>query len=229
MKILSLSALLLLGSSFLWVRPAAAVERVIVNPAQITTPYGTDSGQLITTGDRMVFVDDANPANSFSIPRSEITNLNVSNGLMTISLTQPFASPLSTGSTVVVRLTNPQSPGEITAWMQVPEGSTVGEASRVAPPPVATQYAYTVRHGDDQGQLVISPVDVRFDSFKHPDHSRAWAYSAIKDFHWDSDHDEIKVKPYNGDTYKFKVEGAQPFTSDVLATVNSRIEANRAH
>ncbi len=227
MKLLSFSALVLLCSSFLYVKPAAAVERVLVNPAQITTPYGTDMGQLITTGDRLVFVDQVNPANSFAIPRSEITNLNVNNGLMTIYLTQPFASPLSTGSTVVVRLVNPQSPGEITAWMQGPVNSAYGEASRVAQPPV--EYRLMVRHDDDDGNLIITPVDVRFDSINHPNHSRAWAYSAIKHFKWDRDDRKVKLDAYDGHDFDFKVVGGQGLPGDAVAFVQDRIAANRAH
>jgi hypothetical protein len=223
MKMFILSAALL-AFSLPFARPAAAVERVMVHPAQIMTPYGSEMGKVVTIGNQMVFVDDANPANSFALTRGEITNLNINNGMMTMSLAQPFTSPFSSGPTMMVRLLDANA-GDLLSWMGAPNG-TVGEASRV----IVDQpnlYEYTVRHDDDEGRLIIGPVDVRFESFNHPKHSRAWTYNSIKKLSSDADDHELKLEPYSSDTYKFKVLGSKVLTEDVYAMVRERIAAAR--
>ncbi len=226
MKMFILSAALAM-LSFPFARPAAAVERVMVHPAQVTTPYGSEPGKLVTIGNQMIFVDDANPANSFALMRSEITNLNISNGLMTMSLAQPFTSPFGSGPMLTVRLLD-SNPGDLMSWMTGPSAST-GEASRAVVDPLANTYEYTVKHDDDEGRLIITPVDVRFESFNHPKHSRAWTYNSIKKLTSDADDREVKLEPYDSDTYKFKILGSRTLTQDVYTMVRERIEAARLH
>ena len=223
MKTLLFSSILLL-----FVGMAGAVERVTVHPAQITTSYGTEPGKLITVGDRMIFVDEVNPGNSFAIPRSEITSLNLGNGVMTINLTQPFASPFGSGSTMMVRLSNPNSPGEIASWAGI-SGGPLGEASREAVQPGAPLYEYNARHDDDEGRLVLGANEVSWQDLKHANRSRTWAYSAIKKFERDSDDHEVKLEPYGGDTYKFKIEGGKTITNEVYNLIADRIIAARPH
>jgi hypothetical protein len=210
---------------FLLVVVVPAAERVIAHPAQITTTFGAEPGKLITVGDRIVFVDDINPGNSFAIPRSEITNLNIANGVMTLNLTQPFASPFSSGPTVMIRLSSPNTAGEIASWAGVP-GTAVGEASReaVTAPPV---YEYNARRDDDNGRLLVTSTEVSWQDLKHPDRSRSWTYTSIKKFERDGDDRQVKLEPYGGDTYKFKLEGGRAITNEVYNLIADRIVAAR--
>ena len=73
---------------------AGAADRVIVHPAQLAGPYGSDTGKLVIVGNQMVFVDDVNPANSFVIPRTDIRGYNVSNGMVTFNMQQPYTLPM---------------------------------------------------------------------------------------------------------------------------------------
>ncbi len=207
--------------------PITAAERVIVHPAQIAGPYGADSGKLVIVGDQMVFVDDVNPANSFAIPRSEIAGLNAANGVVTFNMRQPYALPMGSTSTLVLRFADPNSPGDVSTWVGIPPATaTVGSANRVvvgAPGPA--DYEYNVRHDDEDGRLVVGPYDLHFESFKHRDHSRTWAYAEIKEFKRDGN--DIKIEPYHGDTFKFQIEGGRPMTEEVYNMIGDRIVAAR--
>jgi hypothetical protein len=215
--------------------PAAAAAPVTVYPAQITGANGIDTGKVLLVGNNLVFVDDQNPANSFDISRSDISGLGMANGAMNITLGQPFNSPLVMGQSVVLRFTGPYGPAEVTSWAGIPpSGSAVtGEANRgpVPPPsgaaPPVTMYEFNVHHDDDNGRLVIGAYDVHFESFNHPDHSRTWAYSDIKSFTRDQDDRQVKIQPYHGDSYTFKIQGGQAMTDQVYNLIGDRLVAAR--
>src|SRR6266568_844825 len=109
---------------------AGAADRVIVHPAQLAGPYGSDTGKLVIVGNQMVFVDDVNPANSFVIPRTDIRGYNVSNGMVTFNMQQPYTLPMGSGSALVLRFMEPNSPNEIATWVGVPP-TPAGSANRV--------------------------------------------------------------------------------------------------
>src|SRR5205085_11491447 len=126
---------------------------------------------------------------------------------------QPYALPFGSGSSLVLRLMDPNTPGAISTWVGIPP-SSVGSASRVvAGAPGAVEYEYNVRHNGEDGRLVLGPYDVHFESFKHRDHSRTWPYADIKYIKRAAN--DIKIEPYHGDTFKFQIEGGRPMTDEV--------------
>ena len=104
-----------------------------------------------------------------------------------------------------------------------------GESSRVIESgpagPVETQF--DVRYHDDRGRLIVSPNGLHFEDISNGKHSQSWSYAQIKELKRDNGN-EIKIQPYSGDSYEFKVAG--PFMSDtVYNMIADRIVAARGH
>jgi hypothetical protein len=204
---------------------AFAAEPVVVHPAQIAGPFGSDSGKLVVVGNQMVFVDDVNPANSFALSRSDIAGLDSVNGVVTFNMREPYALPIGSGSTLVLRLADPNGAGAVSSWAGM-SPAMVGSANRVAVgQPSAAGYEFNVRHNDEDGRLVVEASDLHFESFKHREHSRTWAYAEIKEFKRDGN--EIKIEPYRGDSFKFQIEGGRPMTEEIYNLIGDRIVAAR--
>ncbi len=111
-----------------------------------------------------------------------------------------------------------------------PGGAVVGESSRVVETPQGvSQQAdvmFDVRWHDDQGRLLVTANGVSFEDISNAKHSRSWSYAQIKELKRDNGN-EIKIEPYSGDKYEFKVGG--PFMSDtVYNMIADRIVAARA-
>ena len=80
-------------------------------------------------------------------------------------------------------------------------GNVSGEAARTGSP---GELRFDVKNGDQRGQLILGPRDVRFESLTDADHSRTWAYSEIKEL--TRDDNELKIEPYHGDKYEFQFQ-----------------------
>ena len=206
---------------------AFAAELVTVHPTVIITPQGTDSGSLVMAGNQMVFVDNTNPSNSFCIPRSQISSSTLSNGAVTLSLSQPFTSPLSSGDTVVVQPTD-GSAGSVASWAGLSANSTTpalnGEANRSVTSPASETYDYPVTYHGHEGMLRIGDTTVAFDA-QNPKHSMAWNYDVLKKIQSKPNKDEVRLVLHGGDTLMFKLAPGQAFSQEALNLVSQRIAA----
>lgn len=204
-----------------------AAQRTVVHQVQLVGPMGTDTGHLIATENNLIFVDDMNSDMSFTIPKADIRAITVANGVTTISMSRPFAEMYGSRSDVVLQFKNPESAALIANWAGMPLAGTVRETyttverSRVEEAPVtATQF--NVRHDDDEGRLVVGQYGIEWHDLKNASKSRTWNYGDIKEFKRDKNSSELKLKPYNGDEFSFKVEGRW-MTDDVYNMIADRI------
>jgi hypothetical protein len=199
-----------------------AAELVIVHPAYITTPNGTDSGSMVMAGNQIVFVDNTTPANSFTIPRSEITSTNLTNGVVTLSLKRPFVSPLTPASTVVLQPTDGSAP-LVAAWVGLPQTTTAPvTAQNVVTTPAQPAYDYSARYEGHDGMLHIGTDTVAFNA-NNPKHSMAWNYDLVKRVEMVPGRDEVKVVLRGGDTELFHIMGGQAVTEQALNLAAQRI------
>jgi hypothetical protein len=111
-----------------------------------------------------------------------------------------------------------------------PGPTVVGESSRVVETPKGApmqDVMFDVRYNNDQGKLLVTANGVSFEDISNAKHSRSWSYAQIKELKRENNN-EIKIEPYSGDKYEFKVGG--PFMSDtVYNMIADRIVAARAH
>jgi hypothetical protein len=224
MKALFLSMILLLLPS---TGLLLAAESLTVHPTQITTPYGVDSGCLVTAGDQMVFVDNTNPANSFAIPRNQVTNTNLTNGVLTVTLAQPFVSPVASNSTVIIQPMDGSSQS-LAQWIGVSWSSTApittGQANPIAVSPSPATYDYSAKFDRHEGMLQIGATEVSFFA-DNPKRSIAWNYDVIKKIKNEPGRDRVVLVLRGGDREIFDLMGSQTVTDDALNAANQRIAA----
>jgi hypothetical protein len=206
-----------------------AAQRMVVHQVQLVGPMGTDTGHLIATDNNLIFVDDVNPDMSFTLPKSDIRTITVANGVTTISMSRPFAEMYGSRSDVVLQFQNPESAALIANWAGMPlagavrETYTTVERSRTEVEPItATQF--NVRHDDDEGRLVVAQNGIEWHDLKNTRKSRTWNYAEIKEFKRDRGENELTLKPYSGDEFKFKVQGRW-MADDVYNMIADRIVA----
>lgn len=199
-----------------------AAQRLVVRQVQLVSPMGTDTGHVIVTDNNFIFVDDSNPDGSFTVPKSDIRGVNLTGDVMNLSLSQPFNDMYSNRSDVVLRFRNPEDPRMIADWVGMPlEGSTVVGRSRTELVPV-TVTEFDVMHSGDNGRLLVGANRIEWQDLKNTSKSRSWAYSEIKSFKREGN--ELKIKPYSGDSFEFKVNGRM-MSDDVYNAVADRIVA----
>ncbi len=220
------TVMLALGLASTW-----AANRLVIHRVQLAGPMGTDRGKMVMVGNELAFVDDTNPDNSFVIPRSDIRTLTLENGDLTMTLAHPFSDMYGGANRAVLHFSDVTSPNMIASWVGLPL-ATSGEASRmttvVGPATVTTEAIVNVKYDDDHGKLIITKNGVNFEDLSNADHSRAWSYAQIKNLKQDEDDHEIKIEPYNGDSYKFKVNGTF-LTQQVYNMIGNRIVEARGH
>jgi hypothetical protein len=84
---------------------------------------------------------------------------------------------------------------------------------------------FDVRYKGDRGKLVVTPAGVNFEDLEDADESRSWTYAQIKELKRDGN--EIKIKPHDGDSAEFHVQGAA-MTDALYKAIGDRIAAARA-
>ncbi len=201
-----LFAIALLSTAGLW-----AAERVSAYRAQLTSPTGNVvRGVLLTVGNRLVFVDSAQPELSFAIPRQDVQSMTlVSNGALTAQLAEPYTGPWGESNAMTFVLMNPSDQPAFAQWLGMP---IAGYAPRTDNSGVIVQQpvgnmAFDARHGDDNGRLVVGPAGLEWVDVSNQSKSRRWDYSQIKGVDRD-DSDQIVIKPFNGDSFKLKTSPA---------------------
>jgi hypothetical protein len=214
---------LAIGAAASW-----AAQRMVVHQVQLVGPMGTDTGHLIATDSNLIFVDDVNSDMSFTIPRADIRAINVANGVTTISMSRPFSEMYGSRSDVTMQFRTPESAILIANWAGMPVSGTVSttttvERSRTEVEPV-TAMQFNVRHDDDEGRLVVGQDGIEWHDLKNTRKSHIWNYAEIKEFKRDKNESQLKLKPYNGDEFAFKVEGRW-MTDDVYNMIADRIVA----
>jgi hypothetical protein len=80
--------------------------------------------------------------------------------------------------------------------------------------------------GSDTGRLFLTPTEVIFQSLSNPGASRRWSMAAIRELDRKNPY-ELKVKPYAGNEYNFKIlSGSGLSTAQYMAAVD---RVNMAH
>jgi hypothetical protein len=175
-----------------------------VTDAELAVPFGASKGQLATVGNQIVFVDADNPKSSLSIDRSDITKLNRSGDVVTITTRRS----LGDRDTFRFRM---DEPANLMNWY---EGSAAAMARAPAMPakPAASGVlaSYQVKHdhriGHCMGTLILTNERVAFESIDEINDSRLWQLMDVKEVKQDGVY-KLKVEPFLGDTFNFELTG----------------------
>jgi hypothetical protein len=178
----------------------AADDQLTIQKVTVNTPSGTISGKVVGTGDKLVFIDDADPSKSFTLHRGQIANYTSENGAVVVSLARPVADQAGTTSNLRITVADTNNSAAITRWMSMPV-----ERSRTV-----TTYSADVKHdhkgeGHCTGKLLADDNTLRFESVSEAAHSRTWNYNNISSFKTEKDHALLKVVPNAGEEYHFNI------------------------
>jgi len=99
--------------------------------------------------------------------------------------------------------------------------ATVGDAERLAEP---SEVIFEARYHDDNGRLVVTAKGINFEDLSDAKHSQRWSYTQIKELKRDGN--QIKINPYSGDDFEFRVQGSM--SDAVYKMIGDRIAAARS-
>lgn len=225
---------------------AAAPNRATAQPAtlsgtptdrqaqtvQLAVPFGQVDGQLVISGNYLMFLDAQQPSASFVIPRDDVRNVTAAGSQMTVELARPVQDRGGATSRLVFRLTSLEAGQAYSQWYHQTVAST-GDANRTAEGPtrapapgtLSLQVKHDHRIGSDMGSLMIAPDQVAYESVTNVKDSRQWNYSDIKEIHQSGPY-KLKIVPFSGDDYSFDLLG-QGLTSDQYQTLVDRVAKAR--
>lgn len=187
---------------------------------QLAVPFGTVEGQLVISGQNLMFIDQQHPGGSFTVSRDNVKNINAQGTDMTIDLVRPVQNSGGPTNRLVFRMTNPTVTQSVVQWFhegQTASSQQAGAAERSAPNAPQVIMSFQVKHvrrfgGDDMGRLLVTPGQLSYESVTSVNKSRQWNLSDIKEVRRDGPY-KLKIVPFSGDDYNFDLLG-QSMSSD---------------
>ncbi len=200
-----------------------AQNAVQVQKAELSIPFGTVPGKLVSVGDYLVFVDDEKPENSFAVSRTDVRNVTSEKDTITLATSKPVRDRSGERSQFVFRVADPSALASLAIWSKSqnpmppaptspgPAPSTPAASGSPAPAP-AGPGIYEARHkhfprGSCNGRLIITDKQVNYESVSKLDDSRRWELKDIKEVKRDSPY-EIKIVPFVGHEYNLEIPGS---------------------
>ncbi len=184
---------------------AVAVEHAV--------PFGTVTGKLLLLGNSLVFYDDQQPENSFVVPRSAMESLTAEGPTITLQSREPVRSRSGEVRRLSFRVQPGGEPAVVTGWFATAAGTSSALSAPSAPsmakaePATSYQVVHDKRIGSSTGRLLVSDELLSYESISDVKASRRWEYRSIKEIRLPNPY-ELEVKPFEGDSYKFKLEGS---------------------
>jgi hypothetical protein len=202
-----------------------------VQQVDLSIPFGTVPGKLITSGEYLMFVDDQQPQGSFVIPRRDIEKVNYENGAMTMTLARPVHDRAGDRSSLSFRFADPAGGQSVANWAGANNAPRTDQSSapsnQAASQPGNMMFDVKHKHklGSDSGRLIVTPTQLIYESVGGVNSSRQWNMSDIKEVKRDSPY-SLKITPFSGDDYRFDLVG-QGMSNDQLKTLVDRVTLAR--
>jgi len=196
--------------------------------AQLAIPFGQVEGNLLTTGEVLLFVDSEQPAGSFAARRGEIESVALENDILTLATKEPFRDRSGSRNRFVFKLADPAAGDGLVAWFKA--GPADGAQAADAKAGDEKTWAYNAKHthfpfGECSGKLVFSKNRFSYESVENAGHSRQWNVRDLKEIKRDNPY-EIDVRPFDGNDYKFKLM-QKGMSSDEYRTLVDFVTAAR--
>src|SRR6185295_1111359 len=132
-------------------------------------PFGTVPGSLITIGDNLIFIDDDHPEASFTVARTDLQNLSVADGIVTVQIAKPVRDRSGERTALSFRLREDTRTVGITNWfgggtIRIGGGTIPTQAGSVTSKPESadgtTSMSYDAKHkhrlGSCRGRLIVN-------------------------------------------------------------------------
>ncbi len=202
---------------------AAAQTPVKASPADLSIPFGAQTGHLLTVGDHLVFVSADKPENSFSVDRANLADVRIGNQTVTLRVLDPVGDR----SEFTFRVADPTTLGFLANWAKQPE--SVSKTDETGEEPVLEVYQVRHRHsvyGGCTGRLIVTNSRISYESIDDIGHSRHWDLADVKELKRKNPY-RVELKPFTGNDYDFELlqKGMSSRDYQVLA---DRITSQRA-
>lgn len=222
---------LLAASAMFAAGPAAAQPAQQSYPVELSMPFGSASGKLVTAGEYLIFVNDPNVEKSFVVPRVNVQNVSVENGIMFVALNQPMRDEPGQPSRLSFRFTNPVDAESIVRWSKTASADRSAAVPNAGEPKVADrQFSYQVKHnhrlGSCTGRLIVTADGIAYESLTDIDDSRRWSMKDIKEVEHKNPY-KLDIRPFTGNDYSFEFLGTAMKNED-FANLTKSIAAARA-
>jgi hypothetical protein len=201
---------------------AVAVEHAV--------PFGQIQGKLILYADYMVFVDEAQPADSFVAPKASIESLSADGAVITVQLKDAVRNRSGEVRRLSFRALD-GDPGPVTSWYgsgAAPAAAPAAAAAGQPAPEGAKVFPASHNHriGSCSGRLLITADRLSYESTDAVSHSRRWELKQIREISLPNPY-ELNIRPFGESNYKLRLEGSgmDPQTYKELV---DRIAAARA-
>ncbi|MCZ2151624.1 MAG: hypothetical protein LC126_28100 [Bryobacterales bacterium] len=194
--------------------------------AHLASGFNTVDGRLITAGDMMIFLDDAQPQSSFYATRAQVDQITTENGdNVVVQFKQAIRDRTGERSRVVFRVPA-EDRDALKAWLgRAPSsGGGATQAHSEEFPTYSAQRNKMI--GNDDGRLVVKSDRLAFEA-NNPAASREWLFSDIRSFKYKGPY-RIEIQPFSGDKYNLKLLGGGGMSRDDYKRIADSIARARA-
>jgi hypothetical protein len=136
------------------------------------------SGKLALMSASLLFVDDAQPENSFLLTKDNVQSIRAEAEIATIQLAKPVKDRSGATTRVIFRLSTPAEAAELAKW-------TSGAAT--AATPGANDLVFNAQRkkrlrSNTDGKLIVDNERMIFESTENASESRRWELKEIREF-----------------------------------------------
>ncbi|MCC6390860.1 MAG: hypothetical protein IT167_09665 [Bryobacterales bacterium] len=192
---------------------------------QLAAGFSTVDGRLITAGDTMIFMDDAQPQSSFYATRAQIDQISAGDG---DSVVVQFKQAIRdrTGEQKRVEFRVPAEDRDVLkAWFG--RGAAAGGGTPAQSEEFPTYHAQRNKLiGNDEGRLVVKPDRLAFVA-NNPAASREWLFTDIRGFNQKGPY-RLEIQPFSGDKYDLKLLGGGGMSREDFKRIADSIARARA-
>lgn len=175
---------------------------------QLASGFSPIQGRLITAGDTIIFVDDAQPQSSFFASRTQVEQVSAGGeDSVIIQFKQPIRDREGDRTRVEFRV-SPEDRNSLSTWFSQAgsESATADRSASVQPENFPTYSARRDKFiGGDNGRLVVKPDSLAFEA-DSPGASREWRFADIREFKQTGPY-RLEIQPFSGDKYSLELQG----------------------
>jgi hypothetical protein len=221
--------LLLLGATVV-----VAQSTLHVATGELSVPFGSVPGRLITVGEYIVFVDQDRPDSSFALSRGDVRELTVENHIAAIQTSRPIRDRSGERTQFNIRVEGDNEARALISWFSSTTPRTVDSNARpseLAAATAKTDAIYEARHdhrlvGSCRGRLIITEKGVSYEAIDNLSDSRQWGITDIRELALNNPY-EIRIVPFDGSEYKLSLQGTG-MDKAVFKALIDRVTAGRA-
>ncbi len=209
MKLMILTRAALVLVAGLCISPALSAQSPVREMrVQLASGFSPIQGRLITAGDTIIFMDDAQPQSSFFANRTQIEQVSaVDKESVIFQFKQPVRDREGARTRMEFRV-SPEDGDILKTWFSqaAPESATADRSRSVQSEQFPT---YSARRdkliGGDNGRLVVGSDRLSFEA-DSPGASREWLFADIREFKQKGPY-RLEIQPFSGEKYSLELQG----------------------